>query len=102
MRPNASLPSLPVWRARSFWAQLLLLAVGLASLLGIDLLASLSAMGLGDSPEEVLATGERAVAAANVILMIGAGVWAWVERQAPHHRLVWRRGPNADEESGRG
>lgn len=45
--PNTALPSLPAWRAPSFWAQLLIF-----------------------------------------------GIWAWVERRAPHFRLTfWKAAP---------
>lgn len=85
---NSALPALPVWQAASFWAQLLLVLSVIANTLGLDLFAALGEMGLGTSPEEVIATGERAVSAVQQLLPMIFGVWAWIERRAPRYRLT--------------
>ncbi|WPY94696.1 hypothetical protein T8T21_00795 [Limimaricola variabilis] len=88
---NVSLPELPVWQARSFWAQILFVLTGLLTAFGIDLMAIFQGMGLGATPDAVLDTGARAVSAAQVLIAIAAGLWAWIERRAPNYRLVWTR-----------
>lgn len=89
---NKALPALPAWMATSFWAQLLLALSVLCNTLGIDIFAVFSGMGLGASPEEVVANGERAVSAVQQLLPLVFGVWAWIERSAPSFRLTfWRR-----------
>lgn len=88
---NKSLPALPAWKATSFWAQLLLVLSVLFNSMGVDIFAVLSDMGLGASPEAVIANGERAVSAVQQLLPLVFGVWAWVERSAPNFRLTfWR------------
>lgn len=86
---NLALPALSILQARSTYAQLLLIASVLLNALGIDLFAALSEMGLGSSPEEVIATGDRAVAAWQQVAPLAFGIWAWMERRAPSYRLVW-------------
>lgn len=86
---NLDLPPLPSWQARSFLAQLLLVLAVALNVCGIDLFAALAEMGLGATPDEVLANGERAVSAWQSVAPLVFGVWAWVERQAPRYRLTW-------------
>lgn len=90
--PNTALPALPVWRAPSFWLQALFVLTGLLNVAGIDLMAILAGMGLGSSPAEVVASGERAVSLVQQLLMILFGVWSYIERKAPHFRLVFWKG----------
>lgn len=85
---NRALPALPVWQAASFWAQFLMALSVVLNVLGIDLFSALRDMGLGNSPEEVLATGERAVSAVQQLLPMIFGLWAWIERRAPRYRLT--------------
>jgi hypothetical protein len=88
---NTNLPALPVWQARSFWAQALLVATVAANVAGVDLLGHTAELGLGATPDEVLATGDRAISAAQELAPLLLGLWAWVERRAPNYRLVlWR------------
>ncbi|WP_353429479.1 hypothetical protein [Paracoccus denitrificans] len=90
---NTALPALPAWKAASFWAQLLLILSVIFNAVGIDIFAVFSDMGLGASPEEVIATGERAVSAVQQLLPLVFGIWAWLERSAPSFRLTfWERG----------
>lgn len=85
---NRALPEISAWRVKSFWLQLLLIATIALNYLGIDLMAELGEMGLGRTPDEVVATGARAVNAfQEVILPIILGVWMWLERRAPQFRL---------------
>ena len=86
---NISLPILPVWQARSFYAQLLLAASVALNFMGVDLFAVLAAMGLGASPDAVIANGERVVSAWQQIAPLVFGVWAWLERRAPNFQVVW-------------
>lgn len=89
---NTSLPTLLAWKATSFWAQVLLVLSVIFNTLGIDIFAVFSGMGLGASPEEVIATGERAVSAVQQLLPLFFGIWAWIERSAPRFRLTfWGR-----------
>lgn len=89
--PNTDLPPLPVWRATSFWAQLLMVLTVVLNAAGIDLMGIFSGMGLGVTPEQVIATGERAVNAVQQLLPMVFGIWAYVERKAPHFRLTFRK-----------
>ena len=84
---NLDLPVLPMWKARSFWAQLLLVVTVLLNASGVDIYQHLGAMGLGSSQEEVLATGDRFVSAWQQIAPLIFGFWAWIERRAPNYRL---------------
>lgn len=89
---NLALPDLAVWKARSFWVQVLLLATVLANTFGVDLMAVLAGMGLGSDPDAVLANGARVVGAWQMVAPLVLGIWAWVERRAPNYRLVfWPR-----------
>ena len=91
---NTTLPELPVWQARSFWAQLLLVASVLANAFGIDLFAALREMGIGSNPDEVMATVTRIGSALQVLSPAFFGIWAWLERRAPNFRLVfWKKLP---------
>lgn len=83
---NLSLPTLPVWQARSFWAQLLLLASVLLNGFGIDLMGLFQAMGLGDNPDAVIDTS---ISIWQAVAPVIFGFWAWWERRAPNYRLVW-------------
>ncbi|MDT8856445.1 hypothetical protein RNZ50_15735 [Paracoccaceae bacterium Fryx2] len=84
---NLTLPVLPVWQARSFYAQLLLFAAVMLNLAGIDLFAVLGQIGAGSTPEEVLTTGDRVISAWQQVAPLAFGLWAWVERRAPNYRL---------------
>jgi len=84
---NLDLPVLPMWKARSFWAQLLLVVTVLLNASGVDIYQHLGAMGLGSSQEEVLATGDKFVSAWQQIAPLIFGFWAWIERRAPNYRL---------------
>jgi hypothetical protein len=89
---NTDLPELPFWQARSFWAQLLLAASVFLNAQGVDLMTLLAEMGIGATPDEVIATGERLVSVWQQLAPILFGFWAWIERRAPKFRLVfWRR-----------
>lgn len=88
---NLSLPPLPFWHARSFYAQLLLAASVFLNMLGIDLMAFLGAIGFGTTPDEVIARG---VGVGQALAPIAFGLWAWFERRAPNYRLVL--GPGED------
>lgn len=82
---NLSLPPLPFWQARSFYAQLLLAASVLLNTLGVDLMGFLAATGFGATPDEVVARG---VSIWQALAPLGFGLWAWFERRAPNYRLV--------------
>ena len=86
---NLSLPTLPVWQARSFWVQLLLALTVMLNAQGIDLMGALGTLGLGTTPEAVIDTGTRAVNAVQQLLPILFGIWAWLERRAPNFRLTF-------------
>jgi hypothetical protein len=90
---NTNLPELPFWQARSFWAQLLLVASVLANAAGFDLFGALREMGIGSNPDEVMATVTRIGSALQVLSPIAFGVWAWLERRAPNFRLVFWKAP---------
>jgi hypothetical protein len=85
---NKDLPEISAWKVKSFWLQLILVATIVLNYLGIDLTAALQEMGLGSTPEEVVATGQRAIGAfQEVILPVLLGIWMWLERRAPKFRL---------------
>lgn len=81
MSAQSPLPPLPVWHARSFYAQLLLLASVALSFAGFDLSGWLAGFGL---------TEGRVLDAVEAAVPLAFGVWAWLERRAPKFRLVWR------------
>ncbi|MEN2979973.1 hypothetical protein P7L78_09135 [Tistrella bauzanensis] len=80
------LPPLPVWQARSTWAQALLVASVVANAAGIDLFGALAEIGLGTSPDQVVETG---VTIWQTVAPVAFGLWAWLERRAPSYQLVW-------------
>ena len=86
---NLDLPELPAWQARSFWLTLLSAGAIVLNALGIDLWQITAGMGLGATPDEVAASGGRAVAAWQMLAPMALGIWAWIERRAPRYRLVW-------------
>jgi len=86
---NLDLPELPAWQARSFWLTLLSAIAIVLNALGIDLWQITAGMGLGATPDEVAASGGRAVAAWQMLAPMVLGIWAWIERRAPRYRLVW-------------
>lgn len=91
---NLTLPELPFWQARSFWAQLLLVLSVLANAAGFDLFGTLRDMGIGSNPDEVMATVNRIGSALQVLSPIFFGIWSWLERRAPNFRLVfWKEPP---------
>ncbi|QOL80423.1 hypothetical protein [Pseudooceanicola spongiae] len=81
---NFSLPVLPIWQARSFWAQLLMLASVALNAAGIDLMSIFGQVGLGDNPDAVIDTG---LSVWQTISPLIFGFWAWWERRAPNYRL---------------
>jgi hypothetical protein len=97
MADKPTLPPLFAPMARSFWAQALLLISVALNTAGIDLFRMLGEMGLGRSPEEVLATSDRVVSAWQQLAPLVFGLWAWLERRAPNYRLVfWRKRDGKD------
>lgn len=97
MTDKSPLPPLFAPMARSFWAQALLLISVALNTAGIDLFGLLGDMGLGRSPEEVLAAGDRVVSAWQQLAPLVFGLWAWLERRAPNYRLVFWRKPGAKD-----
>ncbi|WP_126975054.1 hypothetical protein [Frigidibacter oleivorans] len=77
---NASLPVLPAWHARSFYASLLLALTVIGNAFGWDPLPWLAHLGLGTTPDQVV---EKIM----LLAPLGFGLWAWWERRAPHYRL---------------
>lgn len=91
---NTDLPELPALMARSTWAILLAFAVSIANARGFDLMGFFAEIGAGTTQDEVIATGQRAVSAWQIIAPLVLGLWAWIERRAPKFRLVfWRKPP---------
>lgn len=86
---NIALPELNGFAARSFWLQLLTVVAMILNSQGIDIFAALREAGLGGNPQQVLATGDRIVSIWQQALPIVTGIWAYLERRAPHYRLVW-------------
>ena len=94
---ETTLPPLPVWMARSFYAQLLLALTALANAAGIDLFGAFHGAGIAGCTgvadaacsDAVLDAGVRAVTAVQTLLPVAFGLWAWLERRAPGYRLVW-------------
>lgn len=78
--PNMSLPSLPAWQARSFWAVILTAILTVCSAFDIDLLGR-----LGTTENGVLD-------AIDTLMPIATAIWAWLERRAPNHRLSFPGG----------
>lgn len=85
---NRDLPELPAWQARSFWAMALAVVATGANALGVDLFGFLGEIGAGATPDEVIATGERAISAWQSLAPLVLGLWAWIERRAPNYRLT--------------
>lgn len=77
------LPQLPAWHARSFYAQLLLVATVVAHVLQIDMDALVARIGL-DTPDQL-------VDLAMTVMPWVFGLWAWLERRAPNYQLVFGR-----------
>jgi hypothetical protein len=75
---------MPAWHARSFYAMLLTAATVLCNAFGIDFLAFLGDLGLGNGEHEILNNIE-------MLMPLLFALWAWIERRAPRYRLVWRR-----------
>lgn len=86
---NLELPPLNGFAARSTWLMLITTALGVTSALGIDLAGMLAEIGVGSTPEEIIASGERAVAAWQLLAPVLTGTWMYFERRAPKYRLVW-------------
>ncbi|MGZ9811268.1 hypothetical protein ACXN5S_12470 [Pseudoroseicyclus sp. H15] len=99
---NSELPDLPAWQARSFWAMLLSVVVVLCTLVGFDVLGWLGEIGAGGTEEAVLETGDRVVAAWQLVAPLVLGFWAWIERRAPNYRLVWPWSKKRGESAGDG
>lgn len=75
---------MPAWHARSFYASALMAATVLCNVIGLDFLAFLQGMGLGQNEDEILRNVE-------MLMPLLFGLWAWIERRAPNFRLVWRK-----------
>lgn len=97
---NRELPELPAWQARSFWAMVLAVVATSANALGIDLFGFLGEVGAGATPDEVIATGERAISAWQSLAPLVLGLWAWIERRAPNYRLTLFGKPEDDSATG--
>lgn len=80
MAKNLTLPVLPVWHARSFYASILMAATVLCNAFQLDLFGFLDHLGLGATSDQVL---DRIM----MIAPLAFGIWAWWERKAPHYRL---------------
>ena len=90
---NAALPTLPAAKAVSSWAMVLMALSVVCNAAEVDLFAVFADMGLGATPEEVIANGDRAVSAVQQLMPLVFGTWAWIERRAPKFRLTfWGRG----------
>lgn len=89
---NASLPGLPAAKAASSWAMVLMAASVVCNAAGFDLFGVFADMGLGATPEAVIANGDRAVSAVQQLMPFVFGLWGWIERRAPKFRLTfWGR-----------
>lgn len=86
---NTDLPVLNGFAARSTWLMVIAAAVQVCTMCGIDLMAIAAAMGIGGTPEEVVASAERVISAWQMVAPLLLSIWAWVERRAPNFRLVW-------------
>ncbi len=82
---NLTLPTLPFWQARSFYAQALLAVSVALNTMGIDLMGWLAVIGFGATPDQVV---ERGVSLWQALAPILFGLWSWWERRAPNYRLV--------------
>lgn len=81
MAANMTLPALPAWHARSFYASILLAVTVLCNVVGLDIWPMLQRLGLGGTEGEVV----------DKIMMLAPlafGLWAWWERRAPNYRLA--------------
>lgn len=81
---TSSLPEMPAWHARSFYASLFMALSLVANMIGVDFLAWTSEIGLGDTKKEVLDQVE-------LLMPLLFALWAWIERLAPNFKLVWHR-----------
>lgn len=88
--PNRALPPLNPMLARSTYAGLLTLIVGICTAYNIDLIGLATGLGFGTTEDEIIKTGERAVSAYQVLANIALGIWAWWERRAPNYRLSFK------------
>lgn len=71
----STLPVLPFWQARSFWAMSLTVILTLCNAAGVDLLGRLG-------------TDEAGVLSAiDMTLPVATAFWAWLERRAPRYQL---------------
>jgi hypothetical protein len=86
---NTELPTLNGFAARSTWLMVIAAVVQVCTMLGIDLLAILGAMGFGSTPDAIVASAERVISAWQMIAPLAFSLWAWIERRAPNFRLVW-------------
>ena len=77
MPANTSLPALPFWRARSWWATLIAAALALSSAFGFDLLGAAGAADEAALTDRIME-----------IVTAAAVIWAWGERRAPNYRLT--------------
>lgn len=80
---SETVPELPAWHARSFYAQILLIVTVLAQAVGVDVTGWIERLGF---------TGEGQLLDFVVAVMPALfGLWAWLERRAPRFRLVFRK-----------
>lgn len=86
---NTALPPIFAPFAASFWAQLLFVLSALCNIAGIDLFTVFKEMGLGNSPDEVIATGQHTISTVQQLITLFAGVWSYIERKAPRFRLTF-------------
>ncbi|MDN5785732.1 hypothetical protein [Pseudorhodobacter sp.] len=99
---NITLPTLPLFAARSTWAMVIAALITIFNTLGIDLLGFFTSIGAGSTPDEVLATGQRVVSAWQIVAPLALGFWAWVERRAPNFRLTLGSAKTVSDVSGIG
>ncbi len=86
---NTTLPTLNGFAARSTWLILVSAVLTILNSLGIDLAGALTEIGIGGTPEQIVASAERVVSAWQIVAPYLLGLWAWIERRAPNFRLVW-------------
>lgn len=85
---NAALPAVAAYKVKSFWLMLLTVLFSFLNAKGIDLGGSLCDAGLGCTADQIVGTGERAVSSVQQLIPIITGIWTWIERRAPHYRLI--------------
>lgn len=85
MNRHNTLPTLPAWHARSFYATLLTAVTVSCNIFGFGFLSFLSNLGLGETEPEVLDNIE-------LLMPVLFALWAWFERINPSfHLTLWKR-----------